>query len=142
MPETEQFAHGYHYGDYSGVVFYGASEDGITVARLAVSDCYIDPLFRALLERCWRDSAGERIPRLAVEWNSLEGWRGCPAGRVLVSQQEMEELATMFIRLTTADLAQHCAGSTPDECLRCAVVIKEFVDSQLSRNAILYIEDD
>lgn len=45
MVEIEEFAHGYHYGDYSGIVFYGPPIDGSWRDRLAISDCYIDPMF-------------------------------------------------------------------------------------------------
>lgn len=142
MAETEEFAHGSVYGDYSGVVFYGATRGGCSLDRLAVSDSYIDPLFRAVLDRSWRDSGGERVPRLASEWNTQEGWSACAAGRTPVSQQDIEELVTAFTQVTSPDLAPHCAGSTREDCLRCAVVIKEFVANQLSRDAILFMEDD
>ena len=62
MSEVNEFAHGYHYGDYSGVIFYGPPTDGFWLDRFAVSDCYIRPLFLGILDRVWRESGGEGLP--------------------------------------------------------------------------------
>jgi hypothetical protein len=142
MVTIDDFAHGYHYGDYSGVVFYGPPSDGLWLDRLAVSSCYIGPLFRAVLDRSWRNSGGERVPRLASEWNTLDGWSACAAGPVPVSPKDAEALAAALCELTPDDLAPNCAGSTPDECMRSAAVIIEFLRSRLARDAKVCIEQE
>src|SRR5262245_38465411 len=141
MAETNEFAHGYHYGDYSGVIFYGPPADGLWSDRLAVSDCYIAPLFRGILDRAWRDSGGERVSRLASDWNTLKGW-AAGGGAVSVSPADAAEFVEALIQLRTDDVSKHCAGCTVEECLRCAAVVREFIDSRLARGVHIFIEDD
>jgi hypothetical protein len=136
-----EFAHGYHYGDYSGVVLYGPPTDGFWLDRLAVSDCYIGPLFRGILDRAWRELGGEGVPRLASEWNTLEGW-AAGGGPVPVAPADAAEFAEALSQLGPADVAEHCAGCTVEECLRCAAVVREFIGSRLARGVSLFIEDD
>jgi hypothetical protein len=46
-----------------------------------------------------------------------------------------------FAELTAADLAAH-AGAKVEDCLRCAVVIQQFVSERLTRGGRVFIEDD
>jgi hypothetical protein len=140
--DPEEFAHGYHYGDYGGVEFYGPPRDGLWLDRLAVSDTYLDSLFRAVLDRAWSESGGERTPRLADDWNALTGWCDCAAGRVSVPAGQARELVAALGWLTTAALAPHCAGCTPGDCLRCAAAIVEFVGNRLEFGASICMEQE
>ncbi len=47
------------------MVFYGPPVSGSWTDRLDVSDQFIDPLFRAVLDRAWTEAGGELVPRLA-----------------------------------------------------------------------------
>lgn len=141
MAEVEEFAHGYHYGDYSGVVFHGPPTDGKWLDRLAISDRYMYPLFRGILDRAWRESGGERVPRLASEWNTLEGW-AAGGGPIPVTHTDAAEFAAALARLGPADVAEDCAGCTVEECLRCAAVVGEFIGSRPARGVGLHFEDD
>jgi hypothetical protein len=142
VASTDEFAHGYHYGDYSGVVFYGPPTNGFWLDRLAVSDIYMGALLRAVLDRSWRESGGEAAPRLASEWNTLDGWAAAGAGITEVPPAAAEDLVAALAGVTAADLAPHCAGCTPDECLRCGAAVREFLASRLARGVRLFIEDD
>jgi hypothetical protein len=141
MAGVDKFANGYHYGDYSGVVWYGPPTEGFWLDRLAVSDCYIGPLFRGVLDRCWKESGGEQVPRLASEWNTLEGWAAA-SGRVPVQSVDAAEFAEALARLGPADVVEHCAGCTVEECLECAKIVRGFIGNHLSRGVGLFIEDD
>jgi hypothetical protein len=141
VAKVEEFAHGCRYGDYSGVVLYGPPTDGFWLDRLAVSDCYIDPLFRGVLDWARQESGGKGVPRLAAEWNAMEGW-AADGGLVPVAPADAAEFAQALSQIGLADLSEHCAGSTPEECLRCAAVVREFIDSRLARGINLFIEDD
>jgi len=141
VAEIEEFAHGYHYGDYSGVIFYGPPAGGVWPDRLAVSDCYIGPLFRGILSRAWRESGGERVPRLVSEWNALKGW-AAGSGPVPVTPADAVAFAEALARLGPADVAGHCAGCTVEECLRCAAVVREFIGNRQARGVSLFIKDD
>ncbi|MBP3960607.1 hypothetical protein J8F10_35740 [Gemmata sp. G18] len=142
MAEVTTFAHGYHYGDYSGVIFYGPPTNGFWVDRLAVSDCYISPLFHAVLDRAWRESGGESVPRVASEWNTLTGWANLGAGVVPLQSVDAEDIARAFTTVSESDLAQHVTGSTIEECLACAWTIQEFICARLTESSIVYIESD
>jgi hypothetical protein len=142
VASTDEFAHGYKYGDYSGVVFYGPPANSLWRDRLAVSDTYIGPLLGAVLDRSWRESGGEAVPRLASEWNTLDGWAAAGAGITELPPAAAEELVAALARVTAADLAPHCAGCTPDECLRCGSAVREFLASRLARGVPLFVEDD
>jgi hypothetical protein len=138
VAKVEEFAHGYCYGDYSGVVFYGPPTEGFWLDRLAISNCYSLPLFCGVLDRAWRD--GGKVPRLTAEWNAGTGWRN--GGLCEVSTADAAEFATALAQIVPADLAEHCAGCTVEECLRCAALVREFVSSRLARGVSLFIEDD
>jgi hypothetical protein len=138
--ENKEFSHGYHYGDYSGVVFYGPPLEYLWIDRLAVSDCYIEPLFRGVLDREWQNSGGEQIPRLVKEWLTLTGW--CAGGQVLVTPKEAVEFTTALGQLNSSDVSDHCHGCTVEDCLRCAVVIREFIEKRLARGIDIFIEND
>jgi hypothetical protein len=142
MAEITEFAHGFHYGDYSGVVFYGPPTEGFWLDRLAVSDAYIDPLFRTILDRFWHETGGEDTPRIVSEWNTLTGWAEIGAGIVLVLPQEAQALASALGAVTVADLTPHVAGTTVEECRRCAEVIRTFIYAHLVKSLDLFIESD
>ena len=141
MASMDEFAHGRHYGDYSGVVFYGPPTNGFWLDRLAASDIYIGPLFRAVLDRSWQQFGGQAVPRLVSEWNTLGGWAAA-AGITEVPPGDAEALVAALARVTAADLAPHCAGCTPDECLRCGSAVREFLAGRLARGVPVFIEDD
>jgi hypothetical protein len=136
-----EFAHRYHYGDYSGVIFYGPPTDGFWLDQLAVSNCYIGPLFRGILDRVWRESGGEGLPCIVSEWNTLTGWTN-GGGPVPVSADDAAGFIHALVQLDPCDVAQHCAGCTVEECLRCAGVIREFIGSRLDRGLSPFIEND
>jgi len=134
-----EFAHGRLYGDYSGVTFYGPPIDGLWQDRLDVSDRFIDPLFRALLDRASRGSGVQHVPTLVKDWNTVQGWADA-AGIVAVTRSDAEDLATALAELAAHDLAPHASGATVPECLECASLVREFVCSRLARGASVYIE--
>lgn len=141
-PENE-FAHGFYYGDYFGVVFHGPPTRGHWLDRLAVSDVYIDPLFLALLYRYWNDSTDATpLPRLAMDWNVHTGWGATAAGRTSIPPDVVREFVHALDALLPEDLAPHVAGCSVEDCLRCAVVVVEFLNRRLANGRELYIEDD
>jgi hypothetical protein len=142
MGATAEFAHGVFYGDTFGVVFYGEPVNGYWTDRLDVSDRFIDPLFRAVLDRIEAESGGELVPQLASDWNTLQGWAGCAAGITEVDRRDAEDLMAAFAEVTAADLAPHMAGVAAAECLRCAAAVREFVGERLARGCRLFIDDD
>src|SRR3954468_8023838 len=81
MAGVDKFAHGYHYGDYSGVVWFGPPTDGFWLDRLAVSDCYIGPLFRGILDRAWRGAGGGGGPGVGAARDTVGGGGGCRGWR-------------------------------------------------------------
>ena len=134
---VEDFSFG-SYGDYSGVVFYGPPTDGFWLDRLAVSNRFMGPLFCGLVDRALRDENG-KAPSLAKEWNAVSGWRD--SDRCVLAGETAAEFAEALRHLRAEDVAPHCAGCTPDQCLRCASVIREFIATRLARGVALYIED-
>jgi len=138
MAETDEFAHG-TYGDYSGVVFYGPPEDGLWTDRLAVSSRYLGPLFHAILTRARLSGERGEVPKLVQEWNEVEGWADATA-IVPVALADAEELIDALSKVAASDVAEHCAGATPEQCLRCASVISRFLGSRIARR--VYIEAD
>ncbi|SFI05595.1 hypothetical protein [Planctomicrobium piriforme] len=142
MTDVMEFAHGDRYGDYSGVVFYGPPNDGIWSDRIEVSDIYLDPLFHGILTRAWRASEGESVGRLTSDWNTVSGWSSNAVGRVPVSPEDAAEFSNALSQLDCQDVAEYCVGCTPEECLRCAALIREFIDSRLTNGLALFIEED
>jgi hypothetical protein len=142
MAENTEFAHGIRYGDYSGVVFHGPPAKGFWVDRFAVSNTYIDPLFRAVLDRTGRETDGESLPLLVAEWNTLSGWAELGAGIVPVSVEDASDLAGALHEITDADLAPHITGTTAQQCLRCAAAIQEFIRARVAQNLQIYLEND
>lgn len=141
MTGPDKFSHGLHYGDYSGVVWTGSPTEGSRRDRLAVSNCYINPLFSSILDRFWKELAVEQAPRLALEWNTLEGWVAA-SGPVPVNDRDAAEFADALAHLGPTDVVEHCAGCTVDDCLECAKAVREFIDDHLTRGAGLFIEVD
>lgn len=141
MAETEEFEHGRSYGDIAGVVFYGPPINGFWTDCLAVSDRFIHPLFCAVLDRSSLES-DLRIPRLASEWNSLEGWMDVSVGCVEIPPHDAQDLIEALGRITAADIEPHVAGATTDQCLRCASTIRDFISKRLLERSAVYIEDD
>lgn len=141
MAETEEFAHG-NYGDYSGVIFYGPPTNGFWFDRIAVSYCYIGPLFRGILDRAWQETGGDGVSRLASEWNTFEGWAAVGAGRVIVQPADAAQFVEALTRLRPADITKHCAGCTVEDCLRCAAAIREFITDRQAQGSPVFIEDD
>jgi hypothetical protein len=138
---NHEFAHHDHYGDYSGVVFYGPPHHDEWRDRLAISDRFIDPLFTGILDRAQRAVPHAQVPRAVLEWNTLEGWASGRGPRRIAST-DAADLASALAHLTPDDVAEHGAGCTVDECMRCAGVLREFIEGRLARGHSLFIEDD
>ncbi len=138
MAETEKFAHG-SYADYSGVNFYGPPVHGMWLDQLAVSYRYMNPLFLGILDRSWRESGGEQVPRLVSEWCQLIGWAD-GSRRTLIDRNDAWELVATLTQLDSTDIVEHCAGCTVEECLECAAVIREFISCRLSSGVSLFME--
>ena len=131
---TTEFAHG-DYADLSGLIFYGPPDQGEWSDWLKISDIYVNPLFFAMLDKFEFDKL-----RLLTEWNCEEGWKGIEAGRVPIAPGEAGAFINALEQLEVSDLAVHCDYA--QACLRCAVVIREFLAERLERGAELFIEDD
>lgn len=142
MAEITEFAHGFHYGDYSGIVLHGPPTEGFWLDRFAVSDTYIYPLFRAILDKCWRETDGEETPRVVSEWNTLTGWAGIGAGIVQVNPQDAQSLASALSAVTSAELASQAEYTRVEECLRCAAMIRSFIYERLGKTLNIFIEAD
>lgn len=137
---ADNFAHG-TYGDDGGVVFYGPTVKGFWEDRLAVSDLFVRPLFRAVLERAWRGNA-TGAPKVVVDWNGLTGWADA-AGVQELPHPDARDLITVLAGVAAADLVPHLdKGGTPEQYLRCASVIGEFLRDHVDRGLPLYIERD
>jgi hypothetical protein len=133
---AENFAHG-TYADDSGVVFYGPPMDERWSDRLPVSDRFIEPLFKALLDRAKPGKA----PTLVAEWNEHKGCANA-TGIQKVPRSDATEFLVAFGLLTVADVTPHVAGVTSDQCLQCAAAIAEFLRDRIDRGLDVYIEDD
>ena len=70
MAEVTTFAHGYHYGDYSGVIFYGPPTNIFWVDRLAVSGWL---LFTARRNATAKNFANLPRPSLSIIPNATSG---------------------------------------------------------------------
>lgn len=140
MSQTNAFSHG-NFGDYAGVVFYGPPSNGFWLDFLTVSDIYVAPLLIASLDRALQEFGSEGIPRLVTEWSKLEGW----ADSILpVSIPEVDAIAFIgaLASLCAEDVVPHCVGCSVEECLRCSLLIQEFIRSRLLRGDAVYIELD
>ncbi len=133
---NDTFAHG-TYADYSGVVFSGP---GLSEERLAVSDRFIDPLFRAILDRAGQGH-GADVPKVVAEWNEGRGWADA-CGVHELSPAEATEFLVALSAVSGADVRPHAAGATPEECVRCARVIEGFLRHRVDRGLPVYIEAD
>jgi hypothetical protein len=138
--DTGEFAHG-TYADDSGVVFYGPPVKGFWEDFLEVSDKFIDPLFRAILDRAW-GAEGSTLPAVVAQWNELTGWRDA-TGMVELSPADARELVGALANVSEADLAPHLVAGLPvDAYLRCATVTAEFLRDRLDRGVRVYIADE
>jgi hypothetical protein len=137
MAEAEDFSYG-SYGDYSGVTFYGPPAEGFWFDRLPISDRYVTPLFSAVLDRSQTADAGP-TPQLVRDWAALQGWIDTE-GIVEVARQQALELLHSLESVTAAEVSPYCAGSTPDECVRCSAAIRHFLGDRLARGLCLFIE--
>src|SRR5688500_15813446 len=107
---TTEFAHG-TYGDETGAIFYGLPVKGVCEDFLAVSNKYIEPLFRAILDQAWRN--GSSAPQVVTEWNDLTGWKDAyAAGKQELSSAEALELVAALSAVSASDLVEHLAGVT------------------------------
>jgi hypothetical protein len=138
---AHNFAHG-TYGDISGVVFYGPAVKGFWEDSFPVSDRFIEPLFRAIVNRAELVERA-KVPGLVAEWTELTGWRDA-AGMVELPAVDVSELIGALAAISKADLAPHAAewAVTPDECLRCAAAIAGFLGDRVRRGLQIYIERD
>lgn len=136
---TDNFAHG-TYGDTSGVVFYGPQINGFWRDSFPVSDRFIDPLFRAILDRA-KLSKRSKVPRGTAEWMALTGWRDT-IGRTELPAADVIELIEALTAISRADLDPHVAefAVTPDECLRCASAMCGFLRERVGAGHRVYIE--
>lgn len=132
MTVDNKFAHGIRYGDYSGVTWYGPPTSGFWLDKLAVSCLYIDPLFRGILER-------EQVLQLATEWNLMEGWAAMNSPTPVATKNALA-FAEALARLEPEDVAKHCHGSSVEECLECAAMIRKFIEDHVSSGVELFVE--
>lgn len=139
MAEITEFAHGYAYGDYSGVVFSTLPTLGRAGARLAISNGYLRPLFLSILEST-RES--ECVPKLVDEWNTLTGWCGVGVGKVELTEQLAIEIERAIGAVTRANLIAHLEHADVEDCLRCAQCVVAFICEQVTRGLSLFIEDE
>lgn len=143
-PESapNDLSHG-SYGDYSGVVFHGPPTKGFSFDRLAISDNYMRPLFAAIIEQLSRYDHKTPTPKLVLEWHSLSGWMERDE-KTAVPLSDIEDLIVVLSRIEVQDLSTHCDDTepTPEQCLRCAAVICDFLTKQLARGSNLFIERD
>ena len=139
MEATKRFSHG-SYGDESGVVFSSGASNVSSSDHLAISDRFIGPLFSAIIDQSHSETQ-RTVPRLVAEWNSLSGWTE-HSGRQLIDPVDVNELAQALARVSAAQVQRHVAGTTPEECVECALVIAGFLREQLANELPLYIEDD
>ena len=102
-----------------------------------MSDRFIDPLFRAILDRA------EQAPRLAVEWSAMTGWTDA-TGTIELPLVDVTELIDALAAVSKSDLAPHVAqfAVTPEECLRCASAIAGFLRDRIGRGPQVYVERD
>ena len=138
---ADNFAHG-SYGDISGVTFYGPAVNGFWDDSFPVSDRFIDPLFRAVLDRAELVER-TKAPKLVTEWNELTGWRDA-SGIVELPPADVTDLIDGLASVTTADVAAHAAefAVTADECLRCATASSGFLRERVSSGRQIYVERD
>ena len=135
MAQDLDFGHGKHYGDYSGVTFYGSPENGIWLDSLPISDAYIGPLFHAILER-------QSIPpKIVSEWNEQTGWTVTGLDKAIPPAAAIE-LAESLANINTDQLASFCNGCSPEECLSCAVRIKKYLEDHVAKTIDLFMEQD
>jgi len=137
--EAADFAHG-SYGDYAGMAFYGPPADGFWLDRLAVSERFVHPLFCGILDRS-SALGGDRAPSLVRDWNLGEGWVKADRS-VEVLRRDAVVLLDALAGLTVADVAPYCSGCTPEECVQCASVIRQFVGQRLTRGLTVFVENE
>jgi hypothetical protein len=58
-----------------------------------------------------------------------------------IGPEDAAEFAEQLAQIGPADLAEHCAGCSVEDCLQCASVIREFITSRLTQGISLFIED-
>src|SRR4051812_22037667 len=138
---ADNFTHG-TYGDIGGVTFYGPPVKGFWEDSFPVSDRFIDPLFRAILDRAERVEA-TKVPRMAAEWNALTGWTDA-AGTIELPLVDVTELIGALVAVSEVDLTPHVAefAVTSAECLRCASALASFLRDRVGRGLQVYVERD
>jgi len=133
--DPSNFSYG-TYGDVHGVDFWGPPQDGFWNDCLPVSDRFVEPLFRAVLERAME--TGRVSPRLVAEWNSCTGWTEATT-RVQVPPQDAQDMVEALRSLSRSDAAVHCREADVQDILRCADVVAEFLATRLASGFALFI---
>lgn len=123
------------YGDDSGVSFYGPPDRGYLSDHLAISDSYIEPIFRTIQARA------VSVPRLVTQWELCEGWANASIP-VAVSVKDAQDLVDALAALSISGLARHCEWGTPEEFIRCASAIGKCLQDHVKGGVPIYIQDD
>ena len=150
---NEEFAHGAAY-DYSGVIFYGRSIDGVWIDQLEISDHFMNPIFDSITICCWgyvgeeftwyeRDGIIKSAPSLISDLlDKSTGWRDISqTSPVLVSSEDARKFVDITDQLKDADLAPH-TRSNMEDLLRCIRVIVDYVNTRLANGVEIWIEYD
>lgn len=140
MEKVEDFSHG-SYVDYSGVVFYGPPTKGFWLDRMAVSEFYIHPLFSAITDRNWDECGGKGMPNLIRDWNSQAGWVATERA-IEIPHPDAISLLDALASLTLDDVLTYCTDCEPEECLRCASGISQFLSERLAQGFSVFIESE
>ena len=127
------FAHG-TYGDDAGVTFYGPHKDGFNSEYLMVSDRYISPIFATLISR-------GTAPKFVTEWSQCDGWMDAEK-RARVADPDVVQLAQALTDFIEEQVAPHCEGTAPDQCVKCAAVMRAFLLDLAGRGEPVFIERD
>jgi hypothetical protein len=151
---NKEFAHGAAY-DYSGVIFYGRSIDGVWIDRLEISDRFMDTIFDSITSCCWhyvneeitwyeRDGIIESAPSLiSALFQGRSGWRDISqTSPVLVSSEDARKFVDIIDRLKDTDLSPYTNGTNMEDLLRCIRVIIDYISTRLADGVEIWIEYD
>src|ERR1051325_6970912 len=127
MAEDNEYS-GRGYGDDTGVTFYGPPANGFWSDAISISDSYIAPIFRAILDQPLRGTISPPMPKLIMDWNCERGWRDA-SGIVEISRQDAEEFLTALLAVSTGELQMPRGIDSPERYLHCAAHICTFLQS-------------
>ena len=127
------------YGDYSGLSFLGTPTNGFWFTEFSASFIYLEPLFRAILDRAEVSRAS--IPKLVQQWNQCR----LDAEKIVeVPAAEIDDLLAALSKVTAVDLESHCenvGGSNTGDCLSCASHLARFLNERLAKKEAVFIQE-